>query len=331
MKKAVFFAIFAVFVIVVVRGGRESRVGAAEPTFRFQNNFWVNLHHTLRGESRRRDFRAPAMIKTSVLRPEERTAWGLALDAYAGYTRSDLVFDAPLIRINNTLTGIADDTAPTRLPSGLDAPARRGLIIGASIYRAHFWTAQQKLNDRWIDAIRPIVVEHGAAMAAALARAYRVDWPAAPIIVDAASEAGPNGAYTVDGPPGIAAHTTIESANTDLQGDMAFEIVFHEASHAHGIGDRLSAALDAAAARQIITVDRELWHVMIFYTSGELARRELGKSGDPQYKPYAYRNGVYTRGWQRLRDALERDWQPYLDGRTSYEDALAALVRDAAT
>ncbi len=270
------------------------------------------------------------MIKTSGLKPDERTAWALALDAYSDYTRRDLVFDAPLIRINNTLTVVADDTPPTRLPPGLDAAARRGLIIGAPIYRAHFWTAQLRLNDRWIEAIRPVIAEHGAAMAAALAHAYRVGWPAAPIVVDAASEAGPNGAYTVDGPPGTAAHTTIESANPDLQGDMAFEMVFHEASHAAGIGDRLSAALDAAAGRQKFAASRDLWHAVIFYTTGELARRELGKSGDPQYKPYAYRNGVYTRGWQRLRDALERDWLPYLDSKTSYEQALAALVRDAA-
>ena len=289
----------------------------------------MNLHHTLRGEARRRRFRAPAQIKTSGLKPDERGAWTLALDAYVGYTDRDLVFDAPLIRINNTLAQIADDLPPTRLPPGLDAAARRGLIIGAPVYRAHFWSAQQQLNDRWIAALAPVVAEHGAAMAAALAQAYRVEWPADPIVVDAASEAGPNSAYTVDGPPGTAAHTTIESANPDLQGDMAFEIVFHEASHAHGIGDRLSLALNAAAARAHVAPDRDLWHALIYYTTGELARRELGKSGDAAYKPYAYRYGVYTRGWQKLRDALERHWRPYLDGNRSFEDALDALVRDA--
>ncbi|HEV3140851.1 MAG TPA: hypothetical protein VGY57_10060 [Vicinamibacterales bacterium] len=301
-----------------------------KPNFRFQNNFWVNLHHTLRGESRRRDFRAPAMIKTNGLKPEERAAWTLALDAYVEYTRRDLAFDAPLIRLNNALSQIPDDTPPTRLPSGLDAAARRGLIIGAPIYRAHFWAAQQLLNDRWIAALTPAIAEHGAATAAALARAYRVEWPTNPIVVDAASEAGPNNAYTVDGPAGTAAHTTIESANPDLQGDMAFEIVFHEASHARGIDDRISAALSAEAERQHAALPRDLWHALIFYTVGEVVRRELGKAGDADYKPFAYRYGVYTRGWQKLRDALVRDWQPYLDGKTSYDEALAALVRDAA-
>jgi hypothetical protein len=68
---------------------------------------------------------------------------------------------------------------------------------------------------------------------------------------------------------------------------------------------------------------------MIFYTVGEMTRRELGKGGNAAYKPYAYRYQLYTGGWQRLRDALERDWRPYLDGQTSWDDALAALVRDA--
>src|SRR5256885_16039616 len=119
MKKSVFFVTLAIFAILIVQRGRGARVGAAEPAFRFQNSFWVNLHHTLRGESRRREFRAPALIKTSGLKSDERAAWGLALDAYIGYTQRDLVFDAPLVRINNTLTEIADDTVPVRLPAGL--------------------------------------------------------------------------------------------------------------------------------------------------------------------------------------------------------------------
>jgi len=165
-------------------------------------------------------------------------------------------------------------------------------------------------------------------MSAAIARTYRVEWPAAPIIVDAAAEAGPFGGYTIDGPDGSAAHTIIEASNPEYQGDMAFEMLFHEASHARAIGGRIIAAINAEAARQHVTAPRDLWHTVIFYTAGELARRELGKTGDAQYQAYAYRYGVYTRGWQPLRDALERDWQPYLDGRLGFDEALTALVRD---
>ena len=66
---------------------------------------------------------------------------------------------------------------------------------------------------------------------------------------------------------------------------------------------------------------------MIFYTTGDLVRRELGMVGDPHYMPYAYRFNVYEKGMSVYRAALERDWQPWLDGRVPLEDALRNLVR----
>ena len=66
---------------------------------------------------------------------------------------------------------------------------------------------------------------------------------------NAAAEAGPFGGYTIDGPDGTAAHTIIEASNPEYQGDMAFEMLFHEASHARAIGGRITAAINAEAAR----------------------------------------------------------------------------------
>ena len=45
-------------------------------------------------------------------------------------------------------------------------------------------------------------------------------------------------------------------------------------------------------------------------------------------EPYAYRFGVYDRRWQSLRAGLEKDWQPYLDGKVDFSHALAKLVAD---
>jgi len=121
----------------------------------------------------------------------------------------------------------------------------------------------------------------------------------------------------------------IEAANPEYQGDMAFEMLFHEASHTHAVGGRLFNAILGEAARQRVTAPRDLLHVVIFYTAGELARRVLGRAGDAHYRPYAYRYGVYSNaGWPPLRDAAITDWQPHLDGAASFEAAVAALVRD---
>jgi hypothetical protein len=295
--------------------------------FRFQNNFWVNLHHVLRGEARRRDVRAAPRLKVSALSDAEEPVWSAALDAYKAYGQRNPTFDDRLIAINNALATIAGETSLAARPGEIDAATARALTAAAPIYRAHFWIEQKQLNDRWIGMLQATLAAHGSAMAAALARTYRVQWPSSPILVDACAEAGANGGYTTSGPPGTAAHTVIEAANPGYQDEMAFEMIFHEASHAAAISDPMIDAINGEASRQHVTAPPDLWHVIIFYTAGELARRELGKVGDVHYMPYAYRYGVYTRGWQALRDGVVDEWQPYLDGRTTFDTALAALVR----
>jgi hypothetical protein len=84
----------------------------------------------------------------------------------------------------------------------------------------------------------------------------------------------------------------------------------------------------AEARSQNAAQPPNLWHALIFYTTGELVRRELGKAGAAQYRPYAYRYSVYEKGMLPDRAALEKDWQPWLDGRVPFEEALRNLVRD---
>ena len=42
--------------------------------------------------------------------------------------------------------------------------------------------------------------------------------------------------------------------------------------------------------------------------------------------PYAVREGLYARGWDDYLTLLTRFWQPYLDGRSSFDDAIARMV-----
>ncbi len=301
----------------------------ASGAFVFQNNFWVNLHHVLDAESHRRDARAPAKVRLEELPVSERAAWTAALDAYRIHSQRSLVADAALTRINNALTRLPSDAPLTGAVDGVDDATRRALAAAAPIYRAHYWAAQRELNDRWIAALQPALAAHGAEMIGMMEAAFGIRWPAEPIVVDACAEAPPFGGYTTEGPPGTAGHIVIEAANPEYQGDMAFEMLFHEASHARAVGGRLFDAIRAESSRREATPPRDLFHVIVFYTAGELARRALGKIDDAQYRPYAYRFDLYSRGWQPLRDAVIRDWQPHLDGKLPFADAIAALVADA--
>jgi hypothetical protein len=50
---------------------------------------------------------------------------------------------------------------------------------------------------------------------------------------------------------------------------------------------------------------------------------------EASFTPYAYRNGVYTRGdWPKYQRVLEKDWQVYLDGKTNFQTAIHSMVAD---
>jgi hypothetical protein len=190
------------------------------------------------------------------------------------------------------------------------------------------WPRQRAINDAWIADMKPRVARHGDALMRALAHAYHTDWPSQPILIDVSADAGPVGAYTTDsGPAGFAGHATIAPGGAGAEGDMGLESIFHEASHT--VDAAIMKQVDAECAAQKVRAPRNLWHALIFYTTGEMVRRELGKAGDAHYMPYAYRFDVYAKGMDKERAALERNWQPFLDGRISHEEALKNLLRDA--
>lgn len=314
-----------VFAVVSMIGLPARPLHAAEASFKLQDNFWVNLHHFVRAEARRRAYSQPPVMPSG-LSEAERADWTAALDAYADLAQLSLVFDERLVRINNEL---ADRGEAATLPEGLVEPGvLKALNRAAPVYRAHLWSEHRRANEEWITAVRPLVEQHDAALIKALAAAYHVKWPAEPILVDASCEAGPVGAYTTGGPKGFAAHTVIAPIqNGDLT--VAFETVFHEASHS--VDAQIMRYVDDEGGKQKVKPLPNLWHGIIFYTVGELVKRELHKEKDPAYQPYAYRFGVYDRGWQSIRAGLEKDWQPYLDGKVDFPQALAKLVADCST
>jgi hypothetical protein len=68
---------------------------------------------------------------------------------------------------------------------------------------------------------------------------------------------------------------------------------------------------------------------VLFYTSGVELRRLLPAAEATSFTPYAYQNGVYTRGdWPKYERVLEKDWQRYLDSKTSFQTAIQSMVVD---
>ena len=323
------------------------------PVFEFHSGFWVNLHHTLYQEAKFRttssadqnnsSAKSRPTLKTSPdartpLTSAEQRAWNEALNYYsANYIDKDLLFTTELILIKNQLgdfdgcdelSGRKKKTCDAGLPPNLT----HVLEGAAAVYRVHDWPNHDRANRRWIFRVAPLVREQGVGLSQRLADIYQTKWPKEKIRVEVCVYANRSGAYTTLDPLRV----TISGTDPRNQGSAALEVLFHEASH--GIADPVQQAIIRECRQHQKPIPRDLWHALIFYTTGEVIRpvmtaasataEAISDSAIPGggYTPYAVREGLYQRGWDGYLKLLTKFWQPYLEGKSTFDDSIARMV-----
>lgn len=311
------------------------------PVFELHSGFWINLHHTLYLQARqsRDDRGAPSGRGTDTTHrtPNERAAWDAAVAYYqANYADKDLLFNTELTLLKNQLgefegcnelSGAKVKTCDAGLPPKLT----QILESAAVVYRAHEWRDHDRANRAWIAVVAPLVREKGLGLAERLAEVYQARWPRQKIRVDVTAYANWAGAYTTLDPLRV----VIASTDARNQGSSALEILFHEASH--GIAEPVQLAINRECRQRDKAIPRDLWHALLFYTTGEVIKPVMNASeaaaaatpGAPpgtEYMPYAFRERLYQRGWDDYLKLLTQFWQPYLDGKTSFDDAISHMV-----
>ncbi len=315
---------------------RNPGAGARFPRFEFHSNFWLNLHHFLYHQARLRqtsDEGAPNSpsiaglarnlepVKLEELSPEEQKAWTEALDYYAANLAGrDLLFNGDMVNIKNRLSEW--EKQPDLSLSGLRAELIAAMTKAAPIYRARWWSLHDKKNHEWVASIEPRIAAMGEEVGIRLATAYQSQWPAAVISTDVTYYANWAGAYTSDEP----LHITISSSDSRIQGETGFEILYHEASH--GLTRHVRDAIARECRSRDKPIPRDLWHAVLFFTTGEMVKRALAArpGASAAYVPYAYRYGLFEQSWPQFRPLLERHWLPYMDGRLDFDSAIARIV-----
>jgi hypothetical protein len=338
------------------------------PVFELHSGFWLNLHHRLYEEARQQRSAAPASNAKSgrsgkptlqiasgarvVLSAAEQRAWDEAVAYYAAnYADKDLLFSTELVLLKNQLGDFetCDELSGAKKKScdaGLPAKLTQILEVAAPVYRAHRWPMDDRANRAWVKRAAPLVREQGVGLSHRLADIYQTRWPAERIRVDVTAVANNAGAYTTLDPLRV----TIASTDGRNQDAAALEVLFYEASH--GIATPVELAIARECRQRDKPIPRDLWHALIFYTTGEVIKPLMdapseapGNSGmpggssnksapdassqssqDPEYTSYASREGLYQRGWESYLALLTRYWQPYLEGRTTFDDAIAHMV-----
>lgn len=312
----------------------SARNSSPLPVFEFHSGFWLNLHHVLYQQARllaeRPTTRLQAnaaqpsgeMLSTEDLSAPERSAWTQALAAYEHFVATrDLLFDSGMVLMKDRLAEMADTESAEA--TGFTPNVVTALRLAAPVYRAHWWPADDRANREWIQKVSPMVEQLGAQLAQQLAAVYRAAWPAGNIRVDVSVYAGLLGGYTTLDPLDV----TLSSRDPRNQGETALEILFHEASHA--LAEPVRDAITRECRAQNKPIPRDLWHALLFYTTGEMVRRSLAGASAEQkavYQPYAYRHSLYVRDWQNYERALDLFWRPYLEGKITFAHAIAQLV-----
>jgi len=350
--------LFALFVFAPIRAAAQSQIVFSEtplPVFELHSGFWINLHHTLYYEARQRRASAtrdattdktvtpsakPVPTAKPPLAAAEQKTWEGAVSYYvANYAEKDLLFTTELIQMKDQLGDFEDcDELSGRkrkfCDAGLPPNLTQVLEAVAPVYRAHLWPEHDRANRRWIFQVAPLVREQGVGLSERLADIYQTRWPHQKIRVDVVAYANWAGAYTTVDPLRV----TISSLDSRNQGPQALEVLFHEGSH--GIAEPVQAAIIRECRQRDKPIPRDLWHALVFYTTGEVIRTVLtSSSATPQdkggsvsgnggagYSAYAVREGLYQRGWKNYLELLQRFWQPYLDGKASFDDAIARMV-----
>jgi hypothetical protein len=307
----------------------------ANPIFVFHTDeFWLNLHHFLyvlgRAENKESDTAreavagAPADQESGLqkLPAYEQKIWREAVASYAaGPSKKDVVFDATMPPLTNSLVSAGE--AKSLTGTDVDPAVARILERAAPIYRKAWWQKHQEANRTSHKRTQQLIERHGADVLAFITRAYKMEWPAAGFPVHMSAYTNWAGAYSTAGNLLVVA-----SQSPDLQGLYALETVFHEAMHQW---DRpIFEVLRQEAIKQNKVIPRGLSHSIIFYTAGEAVRSVAASAGETGYVPYAEKFGVWERGMSQFKGALEEVWKPYLNGKGTRDEALAAVVRLAA-
>ena len=299
------------------------------PHFAFFSDFDTNLNDALIEAGRSRKGGKAELFKSGAetgcfgeLAPSARAGWNGAVDYYAEIVSPADWTDKQQYLIRVQLAGFEEELTSEKdreyveIVQGMRAAA-------APAYRACRWSAQDAKNRRWIEELKPLLSAHEDRIASRLAELYEKPWAGLPIPVDVVEVVNWAGANSIlrDGGGG---HLLISSGDG---GNVALETVFHEASHTFmARGDPVRVALENAASKAGVTLPRDLWHVVLLYTTGEVVRAVLAEAGQRGYTMMVY--GIFDRGggWTEYRSALENAWRPYVDGKASLPEAAANLI-----
>lgn len=190
------------------------------------------------------------------------------------------------------------------------------------VFMKVYWPAIDEANKAWLKTIRPELVRLETIIVPELERIYQTKLPEEKIRVDLTSYATWAGAYSYDD---TFCHVIFSTTHHSNQGDLAPEVIFHETSHF--LVNTLEQQIKEAAKGKDIKQSINLWHNMIFYTTGYVLQKHYageGKTFVPYYVQMKFEDKFPD--FKASVEACKQYWDDYCQSKTPFDQAVKNIV-----
>ena len=185
-----------------------------------------------------------------------------------------------------------------------------------------YWPAMDEANKTWLKNIRPELTRLETIIVPELERIYQTKLPDVKIQVDLTNYATWAGAYSYDD---VFCHVVFSTTHHSNQGDLAPEVIFHETSHF--LVAKLEKQIKEAAKGKDIKQSINLWHNMIFYTTGYVLQKQYvgeGKTFVPYYVQMKFEDKFPD--FKASVEACKQYWDEYCQTKMTMDEAVKNIV-----
>ena len=290
--------------------------------FTFHSNFWVNMHHFLYQQAKkRRVSRKYAHPEREILRTlsgKRKQYYEEAIKYYhLHFIKHSLVFDEMLVEIRNAL--IQNKSTRKLQHRKLKQPLIQVLNNFAPVYKKYLWKMHHQANMACIKRYLPTIKNFENKAFELIAKWAQNTWLKHKIRVDLSKFTNWAGAYTTDEPI-----VTISSVDKRHQGTQFIEILFHEPSHSIISAQKYAVAKAIAAVEKTSgqKVPRGFWHKILFYFAGK-ATQQLVEDQGKKHRLYMQDKIVSPQNFE----VMEKYFAPYFAGQATLEESISNTIK----
>lgn len=241
-------------------------------------------------------------------------------------TSKDLLFDNNMSEFSDYLSD--EGKSKIKLKLKWQAEALEILKKFQPYFTKLYWTGIDSTNKAWLAAYKDQLVKLETSVIPELEKIYQTKLPSQKIRVDLTCYATFAGAYSFKN---TFEHIIYSSASKGNQGDLATEVMFHEASHflVDKVNDQIFLLVkDNKDAKKCSNV----WHNIIFYTTGYVVEKQY-KLKWKKFEPY-YVQMKFAEKFPDFKITVEGCnlyWNQYIEGKITLSDALKKLTEHQLT